>query len=937
MMAAACARALSKVARLVLDTPTCRVTNTAALVPKISMRCQARAYGTGGAGFRARTLLSAPAPELGTDLKLTLYQYKTCPFCSKVRAFLDYHGLPYEIVEVNPVMRQEIKWSTYRKVPILMVNGTLQLNDSSVIISVLKTYLVSREKTISEILSFYPEMKAKNDRGKDVIEFGNKYWVMVRDTDADHLYPGKDTRKHHLQDDVRQDLYKAVNDWVLAIGKNKKFMGGDQPNLADLAVFGVLRVMEGLQAFDEMMEHTKGATRCLEITPGRATDPSSPPLQLTDLSSEEDDARGVIDKYERKIESLMSEVDCIKSEVKLREAEDHLKHQSQQLSACRRLIDQREERLEEASKDLRRSKRENADLRSTVDGTQAESGHVRSEIGPPHQEIETLLRKLVEAEIDGQAVAKHVTALRETVGKLKKDKKQSKTQSDQLGRQHDLLEQKLDTFVETNRTLRRLLREQHGRETDALRLSDEKEMLMRKLTESEAEKRDHLRTAGELSKVLESTRSRLQNQLHKKEAENNRLGAQIQRLEETLQHQQEEVQGLLEQMRELKQHREGDRDVHKQTLEEQKKQAEQSVNTAAQLSAELLDKEAQLAEALSAAEELRQRYSKQNREKSQLELEITTLNKSSTLSATEDRLSLSQTEVQQLKISLRDFESLVEGYKSQLQKTRLESEEYTLRLEMVEKEAQSDREEMEREVEQSRKQLHARVKEMEMLREALRRLENELREARENMHIQDRRNTEHNSTLSELRVKMEQQSCKIENLQEKNLFLLEENMQLKRSMEGTERKMEDVSTQNRDLLQVVAKHEETIHNTQLRLEERSRECDSLYRQLEQAREEAQRQVDQSLERVLSKERSAQSKMLDLESQLSLAKNELGQLRRSKEDMEKRFQCKLQDMKNQMEQVNSANRSLQNYVHYLKASYTNVFGDSALTSSLNPHI
>ena len=56
-------------------------------------------------------------------LKLTLYQYKTCPFCSKVRAFLDYQGLPYEVVEVNPVMRKEIKWSTYRKVPILMVDG----------------------------------------------------------------------------------------------------------------------------------------------------------------------------------------------------------------------------------------------------------------------------------------------------------------------------------------------------------------------------------------------------------------------------------------------------------------------------------------------------------------------------------------------------------------------------------------------------------------------------------------------------------------------------------------------------------------------------------------------------------------------------------------------------------------------------------------------
>lgn len=73
-------------------------------------------------------------------------------------------------------MRQEIKWSTYRKVPILMVNETVvcrysdivfpeydglykmlqiikslsllflqqQLNDSSVIISALKTYLVSK-------------------------------------------------------------------------------------------------------------------------------------------------------------------------------------------------------------------------------------------------------------------------------------------------------------------------------------------------------------------------------------------------------------------------------------------------------------------------------------------------------------------------------------------------------------------------------------------------------------------------------------------------------------------------------------------------------------------------------------------------------------------------------------------------------------------------
>lgn len=58
--------------------------------------------------------------SLSDRLQLTLYQYKTCPFCSKVRAFLDFHALPYQVVEVNPVRRAEIKFSSYRKVPILL-------------------------------------------------------------------------------------------------------------------------------------------------------------------------------------------------------------------------------------------------------------------------------------------------------------------------------------------------------------------------------------------------------------------------------------------------------------------------------------------------------------------------------------------------------------------------------------------------------------------------------------------------------------------------------------------------------------------------------------------------------------------------------------------------------------------------------------------------
>ena len=56
-------------------------------------------------------------------LTVTLYQYQNCPFCGKVRAFLDYYGIDYTIVEVNPLWKKEISFSKYRKVPFILANG----------------------------------------------------------------------------------------------------------------------------------------------------------------------------------------------------------------------------------------------------------------------------------------------------------------------------------------------------------------------------------------------------------------------------------------------------------------------------------------------------------------------------------------------------------------------------------------------------------------------------------------------------------------------------------------------------------------------------------------------------------------------------------------------------------------------------------------------
>ena len=48
--------------------------------------------------------------------------------------------------------------------------------------------------------------------------------------------------------------------------------------------------------------------------------------------------------------------------------------------------------------------------------------------------------------------------------------------------------------------------------------------------------------------------------------------------------------------------------------------------------------------------------------------------------------------------------------------------------------------------------------------------------------------------------------------------------------------------------------------------------------------------------------------------------------------ERRYESRLQDLKARLEQSESTNRSMQNYVQFLKSSYANVFADSALLGS-----
>jgi microsomal prostaglandin-E synthase 2 len=65
-------------------------------------------------------------------------------------------------------------------------------------------------------------------------------------------------KRHNLKKDVRQSLFDESDYWITSIKKKGgKFMGGQSPNLADLAIYGVLSSIEGCQAFADLTSHSK--------------------------------------------------------------------------------------------------------------------------------------------------------------------------------------------------------------------------------------------------------------------------------------------------------------------------------------------------------------------------------------------------------------------------------------------------------------------------------------------------------------------------------------------------------------------------------------------------------------------------------------------------------------------------------------------------------
>lgn len=711
----------------------------------------------------------------------------------------------------------------------------------------------------------------------------------------------------------------------------------------------------------------EGPSHRLEVSPphGGGT------LRMEDLStSEEDEVHGKIRSYEKKIGSLMSEVGSLETEREMQRARQAVEKKDEQLDASRRILEAQEDELFGYKQELKATVKENEALRHSIEKWKEDANVTRSEVGKLAGERAAVLKKLVEVEMDGKAAGEQLIKLRDTIRKLKEDKRMSAADTTLLTRQREMLLQKLDEFERTNKALRRLLREQQATEEEHDHLRKQQEVLLKRLTQSdttnerlqvelterdrqietllaqvEADK-DQAVAFEELKKTMETTRAHLQNQLRSKEMECGRLSVQIRSLEDQYEQgriELEHMQGLIA----------AHRDKNSREKEALKKAARIQKDRVSERDKDLEVLQEKLAEKDLALSETKRAEASLKEERSDAEIEIKTLKNrlkemhelvdttekaaqsnsdslTTKLSTRTQEVNTLRLENEQLKADIAALEERLHEEEqraaNKIDKYRREAEDSKNRLYEYEAEAQKMHQESALENEKVKIKMQKRLSELEPLADLLKSSDARLQDSQERILAYERRSNEHAKLISELTQKVETQTDQLEHLREKLRMAQDETRSMQAKHEVLERKLADSDQQNRELIGVISKKEESLYQSQQRQEDLRAENIRLNQQLESSVLDARRQVDSQKEKALVKERAAHARISDLEAQLSRATVSMAELKRSKDETERRYNSKLFDMRDRLEQANSTTRSMQNYVSFLKSSYSNVFDE-----------
>jgi len=189
---------------------------------------------------------------------ITLYQFQSCPFCSKVRALLHYIDQPFDIVEVSPFGMKELNFTDHKKVPVLKDDDKVIVESARIIDYLNENYakFPVNENTqqwtdwVDDKLVHYitplvhPNFSSSRKNFQYIIKTGQYGWLktkLVRFAGAIAMpkVANKLKAKYNIKD-AEIEFREAIDHWSDNGLDGKLFYGGDKPDFVDCSVFGVL-------------------------------------------------------------------------------------------------------------------------------------------------------------------------------------------------------------------------------------------------------------------------------------------------------------------------------------------------------------------------------------------------------------------------------------------------------------------------------------------------------------------------------------------------------------------------------------------------------------------------------------------------------------------------------------------------------------------------
>ncbi|CAF1282728.1 unnamed protein product [Adineta steineri] len=511
-------------------------------------------------------------------------------------------------------------------------------------------------------------------------------------------------------------------------------------------------------------------------------------------------------------------------------------------------------------------------------------------------ERERLLVSLSQSEADVAQITKQLSSVKDTLTKLKVDNHPVSFEVEQLYQQRNELLHLIEQFENSNRKLKEFLRHQYHLEAEDGVLNNKTDTLSLRVHELENENReirrllldrenDNVALQTELERVrthaigydtmknsLEHNRAHLQRELYAREGEINRLQCILRTMERDL---------------------------------------SRAVRRTSSFSTSIYSSLPSLVAKTKGItiDKLQTQLFERDREIIELEKKLYT-NKN-------EQIVDANSEIIRLRTKLEHAEHLVSEYKEQLHNHTLKTSINNSKTHLSEIE-----------LDKLRIRLQKRIEELEPLPELLRQAEMKNQDLQTRLHEQEKRFTEQAAFLTEFNSKTSIQNHILDRLKDNHYPFDDDHSTFQPKNDTLQRQLTALEDDNATLLRNLNVKEEALRNTQARLNAKTHELTSLSKQIDIAQTDLKTREDT----YTSKERSLQQRINDLEQQISKLRLDCTQLKRDKDDAERRYTSQLGELRDKLEQSNNNNRSIQSYVSSLKTTYATVFNDTVPSST-----